>query len=168
MRVIIMKGERVDRITIHRTNGTQTQTCFSKKGPLPHDAIHYVVEDVIGLTRGFWGMIASGLDPQAVQDIAKAGGHASASRAHAPDPDIVQLIQAERLVECFEANIWGAPADPDTLRAVAQVACEASHVPSPDLPDAAILHITDRVAALHRDWVPATMGHVFSFVWPDT
>jgi hypothetical protein len=168
MHVTIVKEERFDRITIQRFDRTMAETRFPKKGPLPHDAIHYVVEDVMGFTRGFWGMIASGLNPEAVQDMAKAGGHASASRADVPHPDIVQLIQAERLVECFEANSWGASAAPDALRSVAQVACEASHVPLPHLPDAAILQVTDRVMALHRHWVPAPMGYVFSFTWSDT
>ncbi|MEJ2410561.1 MAG: hypothetical protein P8Y48_14945 [Novosphingobium sp.] len=38
--------------------------------------------------------------------ITKACGHASASRAQVPDPAIVELPQAERPVECFEADFW--------------------------------------------------------------
>jgi Stress-induced bacterial acidophilic repeat motif len=165
MDVVIVKDERFDRITIRRGDGTGAESRFPKKGPLPHDAIHYVVEDVLHLKNAFWGMIASGLHPEEVQEIAKQGGHASASRADVPQAHIVELIQAERLVECFEANSWGAPSPPETLRDVARVACAASHVPLPDVSDAVIHQIAARISDLQREWVSAPVGHRFAFHW---
>ncbi len=166
MDVVIVKDERFDRITIRRADGTGAQTRFPKKGPLPHDAIHFFVEDALSLTSGFWGLIAAGLHPEEVQALAKQGGHASASRACVPTANIVELIQAERLVECFEANSWGAPSTPETLRDVARAACAASLVPLPELTEGMIEAIAARVAALHQEWVPAPVGHSFAFCWP--
>src|SRR3954453_22084071 len=106
MQITITKGERGDRIDAIRADGSSVTTTFPHKGPIPHDAVHFYVESELGLDRGFWGMVASGKHPEEVQDIAKAGGHASASRGRAPDADIIELIQAERAVECFEADLW--------------------------------------------------------------
>lgn len=166
MQVTITKQDGFDRIAIRRANGSVTETRFPKKGPLPHDAIHYFVEDSLALRNAFWGMIASGIDPEKVQEIAKDAGHASAKRATIPQAHIVELLQAERLVECFEAELWGGPSDPATFRDVAQSACEASHVPLPDLDDQAIGTVREKIAALRAQWVPAPAGHSFGFAWP--
>lgn len=165
MEVTITKQDGFDRIAICRSNGTAAETRFPKKGPLPHDAIHYFVEDTLALRNAFWGMIASGIDPEEVQEIAKDAGHASARRATIPQAHIVELLQAERLVECFEADLWGGASDPATFRAVAQSACEASHVPLPGLSDEEIGAIRERITALQVDWVPASTGYTFEFAW---
>ncbi len=165
MRVTIVKGIGDDRIDIARPDGTAAHTRFPKKGPVPHDAVHYIVEEALGLKRGFWGMIAGGLHPEDVQEIAKAAGHASAKRADIPDASIVELLQAERLVECFEAALWSGDCDASSLREVARAGCTASHVPLPEMSDAMILAIADRVSALSDAWVPAPVDHCWSFEW---
>jgi hypothetical protein len=139
---------------------------FPKKGPIPHDAVHLIVESALEMTQGFWGMVAGGADPMQIQDLAKAAGHASAKRAMPPEPTIVELIQAERLVECFEAELWSPGADLETFRGVAAAACEASHVPCPDLPDAVIVAIRNRIAAFAYDWRELQMGQDISLRWP--
>ena len=101
MRIAITKGASGDRIAVTRPDGSRADFGFPRKGPYPHDAFHFFVERELGLTRGFWGLIASGMAPDAVQELASAGGHASAKRAGTPDPAIIELVQAERLVECF-------------------------------------------------------------------
>jgi len=166
MRIEITKETSDDRIAIRRDDGTSVHMCFPKKGPVPHDAVHVIVERKIGLTRGFWGMIAAGTDPDMIQEIAKSAGHASAGRADVPAPHIVELIQAERLVECFEAALWGGDTDPATLRDVARVACEASHVPTPSIDDATIAEIVNDVRALHSDWTSAPVGYLLALDWP--
>lgn len=45
---------------------------------------------------------------------------------------IIQLLQAERLVECFEAASWSGGAEDAALMAMAEPAWEASHVPPPE------------------------------------
>ena len=47
----------------------------------PHDAIHLLVEKQLVFQMGFWGRISSGASPVELAEIAKSGGHASASRA---------------------------------------------------------------------------------------
>jgi len=165
MHVTIVKGMADDQIDILRPDGSEARTRFPKKGPVPHDAVHFLVEDALGLSQGFWGLIAGGLHPDAVQDRAKAAGHASAKRAGVPDASIVQLLQAERLVECFEAMLWSGECDAPSLREVALAGCKASHVPLPEMSDADILAIAARVFALRDEWIPAAPGHRWAFEW---
>ena len=84
MRIIITKGERDDRIEVLRADGSGASTRFPRKGPVPHDATHYVVESGLGITKGFWGLVAAGRHPEEIAEIAKAAGHASAKRASRP------------------------------------------------------------------------------------
>lgn len=166
MRVTIVKGPVDDRIEIRRADGTEAETRFPKKGPVPHDAVHWIVEETLAIADGFWGMVAGGMHPEQIQEMAKAAGHASAARVNVPDAAIIQLLQAERLVECFEAALWSGGSDAASIRNIASMSCATSHVPFPDVTDAQIEAAMARVLALHASWSPAPVGHSLSFNWP--
>lgn len=159
--VHITKGAKGDVVEIRRASGKATRFEFPKKGPIPHDAVHLFVEQVLGLKRGFWGMVSEGRDPSEIQEIAKAAGHASSTRARVPDADIVELLQAERLVECFEADLWGGPGDCDTFRSVAEAACGSSHIPMPVLSDERIGEVRLLISNFSRKWSAAPVGSKF-------
>jgi hypothetical protein len=131
---------------------------------VPHDAVHYFVERGLGLQNGFWGMVASGMHPEQIGALAKAAGHASASRAQVPDPSIIELVQAERLVECFEADYWGGGSDEDLL-AVADAGCAASFVPLPGIAPGAVAQIRAELAQFAREWTAARQGHEAVLQW---
>lgn len=152
MQVTITNTGRDSRIVMVRGDSTRAETSFPRKGPFPHDAVHYAVEKGLGFDHGFWGMVASGCDPEAVSRIAKAAGHASSKRADVPEAHIIELIQAERIVECFEAEIWAGPGDPEVFRGVVKAACAASLVPAPDMDDYTIAAIHAHLAAMAREW----------------
>ena len=167
MRIELTKGQRDDRIAIHRGDGSRAETTFPHKGAVPHDAVHWFVERELGLEQGFWGMVAGGRHPEEIADIAKAAGHASAKRAEVPGAEIVQLLQAERLVEVFEADLWsggqGAAAD---LIALGETACGTSHVPLPDaLDEDAVARIRAGLAAFAAEWIAAPQGHAAVLEW---
>ena len=92
MQITITKGERSDRIDIQRCASDRVSTTFPHKGPVPHDAVHFYVEDELRISDGFWGMVAGGRHPEEIQEIAKAAGHASAKRASVPDVSIVPVF----------------------------------------------------------------------------
>ena len=165
MEVAITKGAKADTIDIRRSAGEAVRFTFPKKGPIPHDCVHLIVEQALELRRGFWGMVAAGVDPGEIQKIAKAAGHPSAKRAQIPDQSIIELLQAERIVECFEADFWGAPADCNTFRSVADVACSASFVPTPTLSDDTILAIREQVARFAEKWIDAPPGTRFDLYY---
>jgi hypothetical protein len=166
MRIEITKGRAEDRVAALRTDGTRADFGFPKKGPFPHDAVHFFVERDLGLKRGFWGLVADGLDPAMVQALAATGGHASAKRAGAPDPAIVELLQAERLVECFEAAAWGGGADDAAIMAMAEPAWAAAQVPPPAGAPAKFGAIRKALDAFIEDWSTAADGATFALDWP--
>jgi hypothetical protein len=167
MKIEITKGDRDDVIVATRVDGTRIETRFPHKGPVPHDAVHFFVESELRLRDAFWGHVERGVHPEAIAAMAKAGGHASASRAEAPDATIVQMIQAERLVECFEADLWGGGSADADLLAVAEAGCTASQVPMLAIDPAAVGRIRTEIARFAEQWRAAPVGHVSRLDWVD-
>ena len=165
LQIEFTKGSDRDWITATRENGSVEKLSFPKKGVTVHDAIHYFVERALCMPDAFWGKIEQGLNPDEIQRLAKSGGHASTSRAETPDPALVQLIQAERIVECFEADAWGQPADPETFLTIARSACEGSHVPMPVMDAALIAHIRSEIGGFHADWLKIPVGDMINLEW---
>lgn len=165
MRIEITKGQRGDRIAVSRSDGSRAETVVPHKGPVPHDAVHWFVERELRLARGFWGMVAAGYHPDDLVEVAKAGGHASAKRAAVPAAEIVELLQAERLVECFEADLWGGGGAAEDLIALAETACGYSAVPLPKLDAAGVERIRKGISAFAGEWTGAAQGHVAVLDW---
>jgi len=169
MRITITKGEREDRIEAVRADGSSVQTSFPHKGPIPHDAVHYYVESALQLSDAFWGTVAAGQHPEVVADIAKAGGHASAKRATGADDSIVRLVQAERVVECFEADLWsGGTTSPQMIRDAILAGCEQSLVPPMEVGDETIAVIQSRLKDLVSRWPAAKPGERLVLDWTVT
>ena len=167
MRIAITKGSGQDKVAVTRRDGSRADFGFPKKGPFPHDAFHFFIERALGLTSGFWGLVAGGMAPEDVQALALAGGHASAKRAGLPDAGIVELLQAERLVECFEAASWSGGADDAAIMAMAQPAWAASHVPPP-------AGVADKLGAIRagldpflQAWSALPEGEALELEWPE-
>ncbi|WP_284124505.1 hypothetical protein [Parerythrobacter aestuarii] len=152
MRIEIALRERTEHVTVERADGSTAVFVISRKGPLPHDAYHFFVEQAFGIDDGFWGRVAQGEDPEAIQLAAIAGGHASAKRATEPDPALIGLIQAERLVECFEAESWSGSADDGAIAAMARAGWQASHVPPLELSAAALARVRTGLRELADKW----------------
>lgn len=166
MRIAITKGSQQDHVAVTRADGSRAAFAFPKKGPYPHDAYHFFVERELGFVAGFWGLIAGGMAPGEVQALAHAGGHASAKRAGVPDAGIVQLLQAERLVECFEAASWSGGADDASILAMAEPAWAASHVPPPAGVAAQVGTIRAALDPFLDAWTALPEGQALELEWP--
>jgi hypothetical protein len=60
---------RRDRVYVTRSDGTSTGWDFPSYGDgLPHDLCHLVVEDGLGLSEGFWGLVDQHVDVGLVDD----------------------------------------------------------------------------------------------------
>jgi len=167
MRITLTKGERVDRIVIERADGTHAGFDFPKKGPVPHDAFHFFVERELGMKAGFWGLVAGGMDPEAVGQMAAEAGHASAKRARVPEGSIVELLQAERLVECFEAESWSGGSDDAGIMAMAKPGWLASHVPPPTGVEARLGTIRASIADFSKTWLALAQREAVTLEWED-
>lgn len=167
MEILISKGPTADNIVIRRRDGSVVNTSFPHKGPVPHDIVHFFVELELGFDGGFWGLVAGGRHPEDVGAIAKAAGHASASRAVAPDPFIVPAIQAERIVECFEADLWGGGSDGHTFNDMVDAGCQQSLVQSVVIKDEVIARVRQKLTQFKDHWAALPLGGNCSFGWPD-
>lgn len=165
MNIRITKGSVQDQITVLRPDGSSVQSSFPHKGPFPHDAMHFIVETQLSFQSAFWGRVFGGVDPDQVGAIAKSGGHHSSVRSEQPDAGIVQLLQAERLVECFEAELWSEPAEIATLRSVLSAACAQSRIEVPKLGDDDIRAIRETLSRLHTQWRQLAEGESLTLCW---
>lgn len=166
MRITITKGERSDRIEALRADGSKVSTTFPHKGPIPHDVSHYVVETELGIADGFWGLVGSGRHPEEIAGLAKAAGHASAKRASVPEESIIGIVQAERAVECFEADLWsGASGEPGTLREMIAAGSSQSLVPPIHVSDEAIARIRSKLRDFRNRWAATKPGESLSLDW---
>ena len=167
MRIEFTKGMAADLVVVTRHDGTSARTTFPHKGPVPHDAVHFFVELELGITDGFWGLVARGCDPEEIGAMAKTAGHASAVRRTSPDESFVQAIQAERLVECFEADLWSGGCDPQTFATMADVACEDSLVPRVPIGPEEIDRIRVQIGTFRDRWTELPLGESCTLEWPD-
>lgn len=142
-------------------------TSFPHKGPLPHDVVHFFVELELQMDRGFWGLVAAGSHPEEIAAMAKAAGHASASRRCTPEPGFVTAIQAERIVECFEADLWGGGCDDETFVATLDAACEQSLLPRLAIEPEQIKRIRHQLANFRDQWLALPVGRSCAFDWPE-
>lgn len=166
MQIRVKRGATSDALEARPGGIEPVRFVTPHKGPVPHDAVHLFVERAFGLQRGFWGLVAEGLAPDDLQARASAGGHPSASRAGAPDPGIVELLQSERLVEIFEADLWsGGQGDEADLLALAGTACANSHVPLPSVPTGAVARVRADLAAFSRTWTGLPRGGEVELEW---
>jgi hypothetical protein len=158
MQVKFTRGKDRDFIEARRVDGTTARTTFPKKGVFPHDAVHLIVEKQMRFQHGFWGRIAIGAAPGDIPAIAKAGGHASSVRAGEPAAEITELLHSERLVECFEAEMWSTCSDNATFRSILDAACSQSKLVSPRLTDANIGAIRTELRNTLEAWRALAVG----------
>jgi len=91
------RGQR-DHVYVTREDGSQLDWVFPTYGDhLPHDLCHLVVEDELGMTEGFWGLIDAGVDVGLVDNEATLlrDGHPLVEH---PDADFHGLVEAEAAV----------------------------------------------------------------------
>lgn len=165
MQAEFIKGTSEDRIVIRGAGHVMAELQFPKKGVIPHDAVHLVVEQELRMETGFWGQIAAGTNPAEVAAKARDGGHASAKRPGEPKPEIVELVQAERIVECFEAEMWSEPASHAVFVEVLEAACAQSKVPPPAVSSEQIERVRATLAAVREQWGPLPVGGSISLDW---
>ena len=136
------------RAVVSRPGAEAVQFAVYDYGPvLPHDLVHYVVEEELGLEFGFWGLVAAGAKLQAVQ----AYGARDPRRIPPPNDPLVgahinDLLAAEGLVAAFSAF-------PGTG-------------PESELDADQIERIRARITRLNEQWQATGPGEVLRLRWP--
>src|SRR4051794_24850822 len=96
-----------------------------RQGILPHEAIHFVVEDQLGWHDAFFGQIARG------ETIAKATDRLHGRNARWTK--ITQALQSEALVESLETDQWGGASDPAAFAQKLVAGCRRRGILPPDV-----------------------------------
>lgn len=96
---------------VTRGDGTSTGWDFPSYGDwLPHDLCHLVVEDELGLTDGFWGLVDLGAEVGLVDNQATLMRDGKPLVEHA-EIDLTGLIRAEAVVASLTGPAANEAAD---------------------------------------------------------
>lgn len=140
MRLTFTKRDgKYDDLVVERDGRPPEAIACPKQGIIPHDMIHYAVESIIA-ERGFLSLVADG--QSAGFQVAGDG--------------ISEAI--ERLVETFQAEMWGGRVPAEDLLATYEHACEArAHAVAPVSPKDVAL-IRARIDELTSQWSAVPLG----------
>jgi hypothetical protein len=155
------RGHR-DHVYVTRSDGSSTVWEFPSYGDdLPHDLCHLVVEDGLGITDGFWGLVDQGTDVQLVNNQATLvrGGKPIVED---PSLDFSDLSRGERAVALLApfglragqldalAVVRLDPAESDTP--AGHLVSELGFDLSEGTPEELLPLIQRRLDALQREW----------------
>lgn len=136
-----------DDLTIVRSGGATETIACPKQGIIPHDMVHYAVENVL-CHRGFLSLVDEG------QSVAFAVVDAGDSEE-----------AVERLVETFQAEMWGGQVAAEDLLATYAHACGARGHGVATISLADVAAIRDRLDALSAEWAAIPLNGTLSLTF---
>lgn len=145
-----------------RTDGTTTVCPMPKHRILPHDFVHYVVEDKLDLQRSFWGILAIGVG------FPNFAPPWDASEFNLPD--LTEALQAESLVECFQAEMWNDFQSAENFAEILQITCQQRNVPPPThISPEQLQQVRSRLKDYSQRWEQLDLGETLEveFITPD-
>jgi hypothetical protein len=134
MRLTFTKRDgKHDELTISRTDGRTTTIQCPKQGIIPHDMVHFAVESTLA-RRGFFALIEEAEDA----GYRVTGGDAEEA--------------VERLVECFQAEMWGGRVPAGALLDTYALACDARSHKAVGVSAEDVEAVRSRLDQLTRRW----------------
>ena len=133
-----------DELTIVRNTGVVETIACPKQRIIPHDMGHYAVESILG-HQGFLSLVEDG----AAANFAAIGG------------DSAEAI--ERLVETFQAEMWGGRVSAIDLLATYEHACAARCHPVVAVSVADVTAIRERLDELTELWTSLPVNEALTF-----
>jgi hypothetical protein len=165
MELTAVRGtEDRDRVYVTRDDGSEVFWTWPSYGrELPHDLVHWVVESEARLDQGFWGLVASGVDPTRVNKSAER----IASGVRLRDLsglDLTQLIQAEHL--SVLVNRASRSSIEDSITYVNEQ-CQSFGVDAVDGLDPAMAdRMVQRCGQVNRNWQAVAPDAGLVLTWP--
>lgn len=140
-----------DWLECWRDHGSSTQWPMPKQGILPHDFVHYIVEDTLNLKQGFYGIIANAVV------IPKSSPPWDVAEFMIEDS--IEPLQAESLVECFQAELWNNNQPSENFLEILQVSCEKREIPMPqNITEADLQKVRLRLQDFRHQWETLGIG----------
>jgi hypothetical protein len=129
----VKRSGKFDDLTIVREDGEPETIPCPKQGIIPHDMVHYAVESVLA-HRGFLSLVKDGKPAE----FGTEGGDSEEA--------------VERLVEVFQAEMWGGHVPAADLIATYEHACDARGHTVAAISQADVDAIRHRLDDLSRQW----------------
>jgi len=140
MRLTFTKRDgKYDDLLIERDGREPEKISNPKQRIIPHDMVHYGVESVLG-HRGFLSLVAEGQ------------GAAFATSGGAPEEAI------ERLVEAFQAEMWGGRVPAEELLDAYRLGCEARGHAAVPVSAGDVEEVRQRLDSLTEQWSALPVG----------
>lgn len=133
------RGGKHDDLVIGRDGQSLEKISCPKQGIIPHDMVHYAVESVLA-HRGFLGLVADG----AAAAFETTGG------------DSEEAI--ERLVEVFQAEMWGGRVPSAEFIATYEHACDARGHPAAPVSPEDVDAVRAKLDALTEQWAAVAVS----------
>lgn len=139
-----------DTLTCVRPDGSTTWHAMARRGILPHDAFHFVVETSLGWHDAFFGHVARGGTLEETTQLlhGQSGGWTK----------ITQALQTEALIECLEAGQWGGAADPVAFAQNLIAGCRRRGVLPPDITPEELERVRVALRDFGAAWRPLATG----------
>jgi hypothetical protein len=135
---------KFDRLRFERSDGSHSEIEMPRQGILPHDLIHFVVEQGLGMRQGFLSLVANGAAASFAMEV-----------LHGPEAKERQrqAVQAEALVEALQTQLWSGTFDAALFHYGLQTACVSRSIDVlVDVSDAAALALFDEALRLNEVW----------------
>lgn len=129
----VKRSGKNDELTIVRSGKVAENVACPKQGIIPHDMVHYAIESVLA-HHGFLSLV-------------KAGQRADFTTGGADSEEAV-----ERLVETFQAEMWGGRVSASDLIAVYEHACDARGHGAAAISARDIEAVRSRIDELTLEW----------------
>lgn len=159
--------ERHDRIFITFSDGQQGGWRFPSYGEaLPHDLVHFGVETAFELSRGVWGLVASGIDFQAINAQANHRGGTIREKYAGLGDDLSELLFAEALATArwFDQDISLSELREDIVGQ-----CQRTDIdPVVELTDARLQSARELLFQHYEAWSQLAPKQALNLTWPAT
>lgn len=139
-------------------------------GVIPHDLAHFVVEQALGIRRGFWGSVADGAVFDSLTHVAgRRRPHAARRSKDVWKANATALTEVEILVGLFDrAFADGLGADSPDLRDRLRRYTWTPPGESPrQVTDAQIQAVCAGWTRLQRAWNALEVGNTLDLDWPE-
>lgn len=150
--------ERDDGVTYRMGAGPITAA-------IPHDLVHFTVEDALGLADGIWGAIAGGVVFRSMKHVSGRRPPHAAERSAALIAAYRDRLQRAELIGGFVE----AAAHRSSVGLAERAEQRFTTLPSADRPALDAVAVAGAVAALHRAeqrWQELPFGGALVLAWP--
>lgn len=163
MRVTFVKTPgAADRFFVTRDDGSEASWSFASYGPraMPHDLVHFVLEQEMGLRLGLWGRVAAGADLAKVNAQSNRMGGPIADKYRTLGEDLSELL----LAEAFAGQAWSADwqSDDERLEALLAAYAEQGITPPEGFGLARVVELREALDGTRARW--AGLGEKGSLV----